>query len=347
MSIHFATKTERANWNTLIQANSDGGNIFQGFEFGEQKRLGGWMPRHIVDGHVTILALEKSVPLLGRIWYLPKGPGVTSTRQLDTLLPDLKEFAKAHGVFLMKIEPELLQADETVADLLKLGLLKAKPIQPNVSTVLLDLSDDLDTVMRNLNQKGRHAIKRAERDGVVIKRMPSTDKNCQLMYRLLAETANDSHFRIRSYQYYQTFWQRYAKAKQGQLFFAYVDGQIVAAAYAMTFDTKSIYKDGASVRERPVYGASHLLQWHVIEWAKSKGSTLHDLCGTPPADKIHDTDHPLYGIGRFKTSFNKTVTDYIGVYDAPLSRKKYKLWLKFGERAVVSLHNRRFHENYY
>jgi len=347
MTIRFATKSETTDWNDLILQNPDSGNIFQGLEFGEQKRLGGWRPRHIIAGDTAILALEKSVPPLGKLWYLPKGPGITSVRGLDRLLPELRTFARKNGVFLVKIEPELAQADETVADLLKLGLLKSQPIQPNVSTVLIDLHDKLPDIMKRLNQKGRHAIHRAERDGVRIEQVNSTDQNCQLMYRLLADTAEGSHFRIRSFEYYQTFWQRYADAGFGQLFFAYVDGQVVAAAYAMTFGNKSIYKDGASVRERPVNGASHLLQWRVIEWAKFMGSEVHDLCGTPPASRIKDESHPLYGIGRFKTSFSKEVTDYVGVYDDVIRPLSYRLWNKIGQRAAVSLHSRRFHENYY
>lgn len=346
MTIQFATPDQISTWNDRVLANPGGGNIFQGAEFAEQKKLGGWTPRFIMAGDVAVTALEKSVIGLGKLWYLPKGPGVSSVRQLDELLPELRAFAAKNGVFMVKLEPELPKSDETVADLMKLGLRKVAPIQPNASTVLLDISDDLDTVMARLNQKGRHAIRRAERDGVTVQQVPSSDENCQLMYRLLAETAAGS-FRIRSYEYYKTFWQRYENAGLGQLFFAYVDGQVVAGAYALVFGEKSTYKDGASVRERPAYGASHLLQWHVIEWAKAHGAKIHDFCGTPPSDQIKNEQHPHYGIGRFKTSFNKEVTDYVGAYDLVVKPGAYKLWAKFGEKVVLRLHNELHHENWY
>jgi len=101
------------------------------------------------------------------------------------------------------------------------------------------------------------------------------------------------------------------------------------------------------VRERSVYGASHLLQWRVIEWAKTHGSQLHDFCGAPPASEINNPEHPHYGIGRFKTSFNKEVTDYVGAYDVIIKPTAYKIWSRIGERIVQRLHYQKYHENWY
>lgn len=346
MIITFATSENIATWNKLILANPDDGNLFQGKEFADQKATTGWTPRFIIADTIAITVLEKTVFGLGKLWYIPKGPGISSIRELDDLLPELKRFAQAHGVFAIKIEPELRKTSETMADLIKLGLVRVRPIQPNFSTITLDISDDLETVMSRLNQKGRHAIKRAERDGVTTQHVDTTDKNCRIMYDLLAETAAGS-FSIRSFDYYKTFWQRYADAGLGQLFFAYVDGKIVAGAYGIAFGKKSTYKDGASVRERTAYGASHLLQWRMIEWMKSKGVEIHDFCGAPPSDQINNPDHPHYGIGRFKTSFNKEVADYIGAYDIVIRPNHYKLWSRIGERIVLRLHSKLHHESWY
>lgn len=344
--IRFALRDEIKSWNRRILANPDGGNVFQGYEFAEQKELGSWRPRFIVVNNIAITVLEKRFLGIYALWYLPKGPGITSIGELGEVLGLLHDFAIKHGVFAIKIEPELIKKEETLVDLLKLKLVKVRPIQPNFSTVTLDISKDLDDIMASLNQKGRHAIHRAERDGVIVNRVPANEANCQLMYKLLAETAAGS-FSIRSYDYYKSFWQRYERNSVGQLFFAYVEGKPVAGAYAMTFGRKSTYKDGASIRNRTVYGASHLLQWEVIKWAKENGSLLHDFCGAPPSDQINNPDHPHYGIGRFKTSFNKEVTDYIGAYDLPVNPPVYALWSRIGERLYLRVYRALHHESYY
>lgn len=346
MDIHFATPTDIAEWNARILANPDGGNVFQGDEFAEQKKLGGWTPRFVMAEEIALTVLEKPVFGLGKLWYIPKGPGVRSAVQLGDILPALRKFALENGVFVVKVEPELEKTESALLAFKELELVPAHPIQPNFSTVLIDLSPDLKTILAGLNQKGRHAIRRADRDGVTIERVDATPENCQLFYTLLSTTAAGS-FAIRPYEYYLRFWQRYSSARLGQLFFAYVDGQVVAGAFALVFGDKSTYKDGASVRERSVYGASHLLQWRVIEWAREQGSKLHDLCGAPPSDRIHDETHPHYGIGRFKTSFNKHVTDYVGAFDMVVKPRHYAIWIKFGERATQSLWWRKHHESWY
>ncbi len=330
------------SWNQQILANPDGGNVFQSVEFAEQKKSGGWTPRYITDGSVAATVLEKHVPLLGKLWYLPKGPGTQTAGQLEAFTAAIKPVARNHGAFAIKIEPELVKGTQiSGAD-----MYPTTPIQPNFSTVLVDISGTLDSVLAGLNQKGRHAINRARRDGVTVQRVETTDENCRTFYNLLSDTAVGS-FVIRPYDYYQAFWQRFSDADMGQLFFAYYDGQLVAGAYALIFGHKSTYKDGASVRQRTAYGASHLLQWEVITWAKEHGSQLHDLCGAPPSNRIHDPTHPHYGIGRFKTSFNKTVTDYIGAFDIVISPKKYAIWTKIGEKIVKRIWWRKHHESWY
>ena len=346
MSLQFATKEEITQWDDLIAKNPDGGTVFQSHELAVHKKWNGWTARFIVGDGLAITILEKYVFPLGNVWYVPKGPGVTTMAALEPLLGDIKALAKSCHVFVVKIEPEILKSDETMERLKVLGLTARPAIQPNSSTVLIDLSPDIDTVMANLNQKGRHAIRRAERDGVIVKEVEASDENCRLFYNLWINTA-EGKFRVRPYDYMKAFWQRFANTGRGQLFFAYVDDQIVAGVYAQILGTRSIYKDGASVRERPVYGASHLLQWRVIEWAKAHGATQHDLCGTPPAALIRDESHPFYGLGRFKSSFNKTITDYVGVFDMPVRPLAYAIWSRIGERIVQRLSFRFSKQNWY
>lgn len=344
MTARFATPEEIANWNDLMITNPDKGNVFSSFEFAIQKETGGYKAHFLIINKIAVTVLEKKVPIIGKLWYTPKGPGVTTTQELWDLLKELKPFARQHGVFAIRIEPELpRQQQSTIA---RHGLVKAKPIIPNPSTITLDISDSLNNILTNLPQKGRHAIKRAERDGVIVKLVKSNDKNCKIMYELLSETAK-GQFSIRGYEYFRTFWQRFETASYGQLFFAYFNGQVVAGAYAMTYGTKSTYKDGASIRQRTAYGASHLLQWYVIQWAKSRGVLIHDFCGSPPSDEINNPEHPHHGIGLFKTSFNKTVTDYIGCYDLIINPNSYKIWSKLGERIAVRLHYRKHHDSYF
>lgn len=340
-------KSSPTSWNSHILDNPDGGNIFQGDEFAKQKTRAGWTVRQLTIDGVAVTMLEKFIFGFGNIWYAPKGPGVASTEELKTLLPHLKRKAKNHHVFTVKIEPEIEKDDENMTALHSLGLISTRPIQPNNNTVYVDIAPAKDTILKSLNQKGRHAIRRAERDGVTVKKVSTNDKNMTIMYDLFRGTADGAGFGIRPKQYYLEFWKRYADADLGQLFFAYADGEIVAGAFAIVFGKKSTYKDGASVRERNVYGASHLLQWHVMLWAKSRGSLTHDLCGTPSNAELKDTTHPYYGIGRFKTSFNKHITEYVGAWQVPIDPLRSKVWTLGLEKLIRKIYYKIHHQSFY
>jgi len=344
MSVRFATSEEISTWDASILANPDGGNVFSSYEYAAQKETGGYKHHFLFVNKIAVTVLEKNTPPLGKLWYLPKGPNVTSPKALFDVLKQLQPFAKKRGIFAVRIETELPRSQQPT--LTRHGLKKAAPIIPNPSTITLDVSPSLEDILMSLPQKGRHAIRRAERDGVTAELVKATDKNCKIMYKLLSETA-EGQFGIRAYSYYKSFWQRFEAAGLGQLFFASFEGKVVAGAYAMTFGTKSTYKDGASIRKRTAYGASHFLQWNVIKWAKSQGALIHDFCGSPPSDELDNPEHPHHGIGLFKTAFNKTVTDYIGCYDLVISPIRYKAWTKLGERVYRRLYYKRTKDYYY
>ncbi|MES2876082.1 MAG: peptidoglycan bridge formation glycyltransferase FemA/FemB family protein [Patescibacteria group bacterium] len=343
MTTRFATAEEISTWNDHIIKNPDGGNILQAKQFIDQKTRTGWTARFLFVGDRAVAVIEKRIPLLGKVWYCPKGPSTTSVDDLRALCTELRDFAADHGVFTIKIEPEL---DHTV-DVSSLGLIPTAPVQLNYATVFVDLAPNLDDIMTNLNQKGRHAIRRAERDGVSIQAMPATDDNCQAMYELFNATATGAGFAIRPPQYYRDFYRAYEAIGSGQLFFAYYEGQLVAGAFAMVLGAKSMYKDGASVRQRTAYGASHLLQWHVIQWAKQHGSLQHDLAGVPPLSQIKNPDHPFAGLARFKTSFNKQATQFVGAFEIPVVGWKATLWHRYVEKLVRRLYYKRYRQSYY
>lgn len=348
MNVRYANDDEMKQWDELLVANDDGGNVFQSTEVAETKRKNGWSPRYIMLDNTALTVLEKKVPFLGNYWYLPKGPGVLDVSELKATIKYLKPFAANNGVFCIKIEPELHDNVSVHKSLVSLGFHKTSPVQPNASTVLIDLTPSVDEIMAGLNQKGRHAIRRGERDGVTTKTVDLTEESMKQMFELLNETAAGRfESSVRPYEYYKEFWTSLVENGHGQLFFAYVDDHLVAGAFCMLLGTKGLYKDGASVRERTVYGASHLLQWHAIQWMKEHGALVYDFCGAPHSSVIADESHPFYGIGRFKTSFNKHVTDYIGCYDIPVNAAKYALWQKIGQRLTISLSYRIKHRQWF
>lgn len=308
-----------------------------GDEYLEVKRLGKYRSYRLIverDPELSTLAvgvLAKRVPLLGEWWHVPAGPAGEDAGEVIRVTRALAQFAKSQRAFLLKIEPRL-PLDEAPL-MISAGFRSTTRIVPNPSTVLvhLDEAESEEALLAAIGKKARHSINRARRDGISVERVPATASNCAALYSLLQETA-EGRFVLRSEAYYREFWQRFERGGVGQLFFAQKDGVLLAGAFAMALGEKTTYKDGASVRDKSAYGASHALQWEVLRWAHERGARVHDLCGAPPAAESDNRSHPLFGVGQFKRSFQPNVTDYAGAFDVPLKPRSYALWVRIGDR---------------
>ncbi|MGB4420527.1 MAG: peptidoglycan bridge formation glycyltransferase FemA/FemB family protein [Candidatus Saccharimonadales bacterium] len=346
MKARFATQSEINNWNDLIIANPDGGNMAQSIELAKLKSLNGWIIKHIIANGCAITIHERHIPILGKLWYIPKGPGVNNLKEIETITKQLRKLAKENGVFLIKIEPEIIKNDHNLLALSKIGN-PAKPVQANTSTILIDVSKNLNKLMTDLPQKARYAINRAKRDGVVAKLVESNDKNFEIMLKLMNETMKDKPALMREASYYKNFWKLYSDNGNGALFFAYQNNIPTAGAFVIIFGDKATYKDGGSTRQKIGYGTSHLLQWQIIEWLKNKKIKSYDLCGVPPKSEINNKNHPHYGIGLFKSSFNKNITEYVGLYDIVIRPLSYRIWKKVGESLVYHYYAKILKKSFY
>jgi hypothetical protein len=339
-AVRFATDYEYAQWDALVAANPGGGEVWGGQWYLDVKQKEGRYQQYRLmvtrpdRPAIAVPVLAKRAPFLGEWWHLPAGPAGEDADAVLEVAAAVAEFARSQGAFLLKIEPRLgLDALPAVQ---QAGYRETVRVIPNPSTILMDVSGTEDEVFARLGKKARNAINRAGRDGIVVTRVIASDENCAALYTLLKETA-EGRFVLRSEKYYREFWQSFKKAGDGQMFFAHAAGadgepELVAGAFAMALGSKSTYKDGASVRAKNAYGASHALQWEVIRWANERGATIHDLCGAPPADRVDDKTHPLHGVGQFKRSFSPEITDYVGAFELPLKPRSYRFWVKLGDR---------------
>ncbi len=353
----FATDQEIAEWDSHVTANPSGGNLLQSEAFALVKKDHGWKPQYVVyeptDGSQPSynLVLEKSVPALGRLWYMIKGPDVASVDDIPGIVAANERFVAgpARGVFAIKYEPEIVASDYAAGVMARSGLVKSFEIQPNDSTAVLDTDMDEKALLKSLHSRGRNAVRRAIREGCEVDQVPLTEENMRAMYALM-DSVGQGHAKVtlRSYEYYRAFWNNFADRGQGRLYFTYEDGKPSVGAYVISYGRKGTYKDGGSKPRRKQYGDSHLVQWSAITDLKQDHEiTQYDFCGTPPSDQLKNKEHPYYGLGLFKTSFTKTVVDYVGVWDQPLSRAKYAMWNNVAEKVQRQLWVRRTGQPFY
>ncbi|MEV7604961.1 peptidoglycan bridge formation glycyltransferase FemA/FemB family protein [Paenarthrobacter sp. NPDC089322] len=335
----FATAEEIENWDKHVTANPNGGNMLQSDAYAAVKDGANWLVRRLVIETAEYpsynLLLEKKLPILGRLWYLIKGPDTADVKDIEPMLTAVAKLAREQkmNVFAIKIEPDIVQSPEAATQLNAAGLVKAPNIQSNDSTALLDISAPSNEVLRSISSRARNAVRRAEREGCKVLQEEAGEESYKKLYALMQNTVNaKGAMPLRSYEYYAKFWSEFSSRGQGHFFFVYEDGQPSVGAFVINYGSKATYKDGGSTQNRKHYGDSHLVQWAAIQRMQELGCVEYDFCGTPSAARIKDKSHPLYGMGLFKTSFTKTVTDFVGCYDLVLSPLRYKLWNKGAER---------------
>ena len=344
-----ATPAELEQWDALVAANPDGGNVLQARVYGQFKGNFGWRPEYVIhdlgDVVIAVLYLVRAVPGLGELWYSPKGPGVVDVTQLRALAADFHE----PRAFMLKVEPDLIDTPRVRHELSDIGFKKAKyDLQWNRSTVVVDLTPSEEDIIAGFKQKTRYNIRLAERKGVIVTPTELTPGAIDQMYDLMHATQVRAGFYMRSKDYLAKFWQMHEKAGHGQLFFASFEGEVLAGVFALYEGKQGLYKDGGSTREHPELQAPYLLQWEVMRWVRTQGCREYDLHGVPPADKLEDPTHPLAGLAQFKRGFNPDhVTGYVGVYDLPVRAAKYRLWHAAGEKIIAGYSFRVKRELYY
>lgn len=327
-----ATAAEVRDWDRLVLANPDAGHILQSRAWGEFKRQWGWEPHYRIaeacGSPIALLLLRRRVPGLGTLWYAPRGPGITQPQQLVALLDDLRSLSPG---FLVKVDPELPAASDTSCWTWARILPSPVEVQNSVATILVDLHPGEDRIIASFKPKCRYNIRLSARRGVRVQRVEVNDATIDVMYRLMAATQRRGGFMLRPRDYFAGYWRLHHAAGQGDLFFAVLDGEVLAGCFVTRFGERAWYKDGGSSRRHHDLMAPYLLQWEVMRWLRDRGVTVYDLVAVPrPADM--SPGHPFYGLYRFKSGFNERVTEFVGTWDIPLAGRRYRLWNAAGER---------------
>lgn len=330
-----ATPSEISRWDELVAENPDGGQILQTRAWGEFKRAHRWSPRYLLSETqpaIAVLELRHTVPGLGALGYVPKGPGVDGIAQLPAILDGLR--ATAGSAFVVKVEPEIEQSEAAITALRDMGLEKSRhDVQISRATIIVDLRPDEDAMLASFKPKCRYNIRLAQRRGVVVAPVALDAASIDTMYALMASTRDRAGFTLRSREYFAGYWNLHEAAGQGQLFFASLDGEVLAGVFATYLGRKAWYKDGGSTKEHSAVMAPHLLQWEVMRWLKSRGVEAYDLVAVPPASELTPA-HPLYGLYRFKSGFSDHITEYVGTWDLPIHRTRFSAWNAVAERAA-------------
>ena len=164
-------------------------------------------------------------------------------------------------------------------------------------TVFMDLSS-LDVIWANLTSKNRNMIRKAQKSGVEIfhGQFPEIYKKFKHIYKLTMDSDNASEY----YYFKDDFYDSMINdlSEESQIFWAEVDGKLIAASIILSTNGSMNYHLSGSLREYQHLAPTNLLLYKAAMWGCRNGyKTLHLGGG------VGSREDSLY---KFKSAFHRS-----------------------------------------
>lgn len=266
----------------------------------------------------AVSVLIRKLPYLPyTLMYAGRGPvcDVHNKEHLNELFLGLKELAKTHNSYTLKIDPDVLATDKEFVEIMtEIGFTQARDsknfeaIQPKFVFRMNVEGKNEDEMMQFFHSKTRYNIRLAERKGVTAKICGA--EMLEVFTEIMLETGLRDGFVTRPKSYFENMLNQ--MGENARLYMAFLDDKPIAGTLAIYFGDKVWYLYGASSNEYRNVMPNYLLQWEMIKWSLEKDCRVYDFRGV--SGDISE-DNPLYGLYRFKKGFNGDFTEFCTEFD--------------------------------
>ncbi len=315
-------------------------HILQRAAWGTLKAAFGWRVVRVAladEDHLAAGAqiLLRPLPMnVGTMAYLPMGPYADSDEHLKQLWNAIDRRLKEEGAAFLKWEPGIFRGGSP--DIERWGF-RASPqtIQPP-RTILIDISEDEDTILSRMSQSTRRKVRLSQRRDATYRE--ATREDVDAFADMIELTGQRNEFGVHEADYYRMAYDLFVPDGTATLILAENEGDLLAANMVFTQEQTAWYLYGASTRQKGRLMASYGVQWQGILWAKANGKRYYDMWGIPDEnedmleDQFKDRTDGLWGVYRFKRGWGGEVVRSVGAWDKvynPLVYTAYRTALQF------------------
>lgn len=187
-------------------------------------------------------------------------------------------------------------------------------------TVIVDLTQSEDEILKGMSQSGRRSLREAQKTGITVEeitrdRSDYFTKNC---FPILQETGLRDGFGIHPISSYTAMLDTLKDV--ARLYVAKDESEVLAWAITTEYNTQAIYYYGGSSAKARVSSAAYLLQWEMMMATKSRGNKTYDFMGIAGKNFAG-----LKNVTQFKIKFSKNIVDIPFTYDLPLKKLTYRI----------------------
>ena len=260
----------------------------------------------------------KMVPLsrIG-IAYLDRGPLIGRDNEFSaetyaSCLDALKKvYVQDRHLMLRVVPPNVESLENPSALFATLGFKPSDQHKPR-ETFILDLRKPLPEIRKSFDRKWRNHLSKAERSEITVTRSVAlSDFTC--FESLFLKLATEKGFTApQDVAFFRGVQERAQTYEQLVLHLAWCDGELIAGHLGSFVGNTAVYLLGANTAKGRELRASYLLQWAVIQHAKSVGNLFYDLGG------IDQQENP--NVYHFKKRLNGRRVTELGAFEiAPSS----------------------------
>jgi Acetyltransferase (GNAT) domain len=142
---------------------------------------------------------------------------------------------------------------------------------------IIPLTTDEHEVFHRLREGSRYAVKRAKREGVVVRREPNLRSADIGFWRLHCATRQRLGVPVQPRAFFDALWHQMIERDNGYVLTAYLDSRPVASAVFLEHGPNVVYKLSASEPHLMRLGGPSAVLWEGIRAACQKGQARMDL----------------------------------------------------------------------
>lgn len=307
--------------------NKVAGHPLQSWEWGEFRekcgiqivRLGAYDSKRITQ--IVQLSLHQLPHTKWKIGYVPRG-----TIPSEDMIKKLLEVGKEYSCIFIKFEPNTI-IGETASPFSHPQLVVSKHPLFTRYSFHLDLTQNEETLFKNMHPKTRYNIRVAQKHNVIVTEDSSREAFQQYLL-LTQETTKRQKYFAHTPQYHTLMWETLSKQNIAHLMTAKYthNGKTYTLVSWILFLFHDVlyYPYGASSSLFRNTMASNAIMWEAIRFGKKHNAKLFDMWGAMGPNP--DPKDPWYGFHRFKQGYGTQLVEFIGSYDLVIQPNLYRLY---------------------